>query len=172
LPLYGDDFHNPFWIEHPDRHAKSIDIAALALPSDMPWAAINLPKIEPIIEMVGSDLAVIGYPFGLSSKGQLPIWKRGSIATEPALPWNGLEAMLLDCRTSAGMSGSPVFLQVLGPVALEDKTIKADAIRTVKLIGIYSGRLKDDENVASIGIVWRRIYIDTMFENPAKGSRG
>jgi hypothetical protein len=31
----------------------------------------------------GAEVFILGFPLGLASQGVLPIWKRGSIASEP-----------------------------------------------------------------------------------------
>jgi hypothetical protein len=42
---------------------------------------------------------------------------------------------------------------------------------TSEFMGVYSGRLFDDENNASIGLVWHRNLIDEMLAAPVAGSR-
>jgi hypothetical protein len=69
------------------------------------------------------------------------------------------------------MSGAPVVRQVFGPAPLADGSIKVDRIRSLELLGVYSGRLSEDDNVASIGIVWRKQLVDEMLANPATGRR-
>lgn len=80
-------------------------------------------------------------------------------------------AFLIDSRTSKGMSGSPVFARIFGTAPLANLTIRTENILTSEFMGIYSGRLFDDENNASIGLVWHRHLIDECLQSPAQGSR-
>ena len=43
-----------------------------------------------------------------------PIWKRGSIASEPEIPIDGKPMFYIDTATRQGMSGAPVFAQTSG----------------------------------------------------------
>jgi hypothetical protein len=52
---------------------------------------------------------------------------------------------------------------------LANGTVQVDRVRTVEFLGVYSGRLSDDDNVASIGIVWRQNVISELLDNPAPG---
>jgi len=173
-PLYKD-FHAPYWIEHSTRTSRSIDV--IALPLDIvisPFETIhciNDHSSDDLVEMVGVDVFPVGFPLGVPSGPKFPIWKRGSIATEPGVNWEGRPAFLIDCRTSSGMSGSPVIRQVFGPAPMADGEIKVDRIRSFEFLGVYSGRLSDDDNVASIGIVWRKTVISEMLLNQTRGTR-
>jgi len=58
-----------------------------------------------------------------------------------------------------------------GPAAYGDGSIHSDNILVSEFMGIYSGRLFDDENNASIGLVWHRNLIDQLLSEPVSGSR-
>lgn len=58
---------------------------------------------------VAEDILMVGYPIGLSDdKHNLPIVRRGIIASDPNLPFDGKEQFLIDCACFPGSSGSPV----------------------------------------------------------------
>lgn len=58
---------------------------------------------------VADDILMVGYPIGLSDdKHNLPIVRRGIIASDPNLPFDGKEQFLIDCACFPGSSGSPV----------------------------------------------------------------
>jgi hypothetical protein len=59
------------------------------------------------------DVFVLGYPFGPGKTG-LPVWKRGSIASEPDLVPQVENYLLVDTASRPGMSGSPVILRTYG----------------------------------------------------------
>jgi hypothetical protein len=88
------------------------------------------------------------------------------------VPWKLIyPAFLIDCQTSGGMSGSPVLRRVFGPAVLSDLTTQADAAISTEFIGVYSGRLDDDDGNASIGLVWRRRLIEEILTRPMRGQR-
>ena len=56
--------------------------------------------------MIGMDVFILGYPFG-SGPPAFPVWKRGSIASEPDLVKTTNGYYLIDTASRPGMSGSP-----------------------------------------------------------------
>jgi hypothetical protein len=177
VPLYLD-FHHPFWIQHPMTFDWSVDIVAIqiedALKDKDQVQCVNDFNYPQLYHFAGSEIFVLGHPLSKKDNAYpvlFPVWKRGSIASEIIVPWNMRPAFLIDSRTSQGMSGSPVFGRVFGPAAYGDGTIKVDNILTSEFMGIYSGRLFDDENNASIGLVWHRNLIDQIIDSPTPGSR-
>lgn len=183
------------WIEH-RRRSDGVDIVALPInfPEDAAVLTQNqLPLVEDIDLEVGSNLFVIGFPWGFSAGDYYPIWKKGTIASEPVFEPNGLSMFYIDAYTYPGMSGSPVFasewrnfvevdqqthdnmqLYEQGKIALDDlldnvniplekKTFSKQCLR---LIGIYSGRVANGKNDPNVGIVWQKKLIDDLFVNP------
>jgi hypothetical protein len=49
--------------------------------------------------------------------------------------------------------------------------LNRDAILTSEFLGVYSGRLHDDEDNASIGIVWRREVLAELLMLQMPGTR-
>lgn len=178
VPLYGE-FHAPFWVQHPMAYEWNVDIVAIELnnqmlPDKSSVVCVNDHTYPKLYHFAGSEIFVLGHPLPEKENkypAPFPIWKRGSIASEIIVPWNMRPAFLIDSRTSKGMSGSPVFARIFGPAAYGDGTIHADNILVSEFMGVYSGRLFDDENNASIGLVWHRNLIDQMLDVAARGSR-
>lgn len=57
-----------------------------------------------------STITLIGYPYGYyDQENCLPIWKTGSIASEPDVDFDGKPLFLVDVSAFPGMSGSPAF---------------------------------------------------------------
>jgi hypothetical protein len=87
VSLYDAD-GDPVWLIHPIGRRK-VDVVVIPLPP-CPEAAdycpINeaTPRDEQLAVRISMDVFVLGYPFGARPPG-LPVWKRGSIATEPQL---------------------------------------------------------------------------------------
>lgn len=58
---------------------------------------------------IAEDILMVGYPTGLSDyKHNLPIVRRGIIASDPNIPFDGKDHFLIDCACFPGSSGSPV----------------------------------------------------------------
>jgi hypothetical protein len=86
---------------------------------------------------------ILGFPKGIS-QGAFPIWKRGSIATEPLYGvttiWakSGAPVILVDALTNDGMSGSPVLYfgsEVVGDHGPSDIDILCRALWAFMLVG-------------------------------------
>lgn len=106
------------------------------------------------------QLFVIGYPQNTSTF--YPIWKGGTIASEPNFLHLGISTFYIDATTRKGMSGSPVIFR-------DDKIVSSKhgiqffSGLVTKLIGIYSAQNFDTE----LGVVTR---IETIYRNLYKQS--
>lgn len=148
------------WIEHPTLGARA-DVVAL------PVAEMrNIVHTQHGVDIkndwyrwdVGSDLSVIGYPFGRIG-GPFPIWSKGYIASEPDVDVGGLPVFLIDCKSRPGQSGSPVFAWFRKGDFVEHNGREYQAKKQMNYFcGIYSGRIRSDSD---LGIVWKR---STVFE--------
>lgn len=112
FPLLDDD-GMPLWLEHP-IHGAAVDIAALIIETDtnMSAYALNDFEFQEFWSRPGQDALIIGFPFGALYTGDLPLWKHGLIATEPAMDFDGRPLFLVDSITHPGMSGSPVMARL------------------------------------------------------------
>lgn len=125
---------------------------------------------------VAADLFMVGYPRGLAKQGVFPIWKRGSVASEPLFPVMGVDpAIFIDAVTYRGMSGSPV-LYFGNEITDEFGDPIPEAERTLNepwLVGVYAGReaVTDEENKMTIGRVWRKSLLDEIFFQRVPGRR-
>lgn len=71
--------------------------------------------IDPSKLLPGSDVSFIGYPDNrFDTVHNLPILRKGYLATLPAVDFNGLKQVLIDAQVFPGSSGSPVFVVVDG----------------------------------------------------------
>jgi hypothetical protein len=113
IPIRDED-GVPKWFIHP-THGNKIDVVALPVPEyqDVEVYAVNLLPESDLLFRVGMDIFILGFPFGLGL-GTLPVWKRGSVATEPELVPTDCLHILVDSASRPGMSGSPVFLRSWG----------------------------------------------------------
>jgi len=154
----------PRWLEH--QRGRNIDVILLPLqnidneikiyPFDL-----NLAKTDMIPEPA-MPVSIIGYPLGIATGGNFPIWKTGHIASDPDLNYNNLPVFLIDATTRGGMSGSPVVLRLSGGYRTRrGARILAGGTNTL-FLGIYSGRIRE---FSEIGMVWRPVLIDEIAKN-------
>jgi len=117
----------------------------------------------------------MGFPHGLSGVDGLAIWKRGSVATLPDRDIDGLPKLLIDTATRKGMSGSPVIVRRSGLIRRRGEKsdapiVSSDIIGTAEgFLGIYSGRIGDDELGVQLGLVWRAEVIDEIIRGGVRG---
>ena len=123
---------------------------------------------------VGHDVFILGYPSGLRNTGLVPIWKRGSIASEPSFPLsisgtNYDNLLYVDALTKDGMSGAPVIcFQNLNEVFFSNSGEKVQAVgNQAHLVGVYAGRqgVTQQEYEFSLGRVWKSETITWLFMN-------
>lgn len=161
------------WLQHPLKN--QVDVAALevSIPQNVEPRYVNELKLDPWLELeIGGDVFVVGYPRGITVAETLPIWKRASLASEPAINIDSLPKLLIDTATREGMSGSPVFARgnyVAGSLELTGDSEQDNRpwriAYTYTLIGIYSGRVGDDSFLAQLGVVWKTVAIETVIKN-------
>ena len=81
----------PAWFQHPK--GQNIDVAILpfrGLPRDCIIFESNRPdETSNMSFRVGMDVFIVGFPLGLQKQGFLPVWKRGSVASEPDINVDG-----------------------------------------------------------------------------------
>jgi hypothetical protein len=176
IRLY-EHFDLPLWKQHAQFAATRADIVTIdAGPDDPAIFTANAHQFENLYTGVGSTLFVVGYPFrDYNTNGHRPIWKSGTLASDPNFDWNGHPAFLIDSATRPGMSGSPIFRRVFGPAALvrgEGKLeTKLDAVVTTQFVGIYSGHLTSGHEAITIGIGWPAHLFEELLRHPAPGTR-
>ena len=157
FPLYRDD-GTQLWIEHPKLGA-SADVVAI----NVKWGddVLCLPYyIDNNIDRIGmivnpaETVSVIGFPFGLSTVGKLPVWSTGFLAQELSLVTEEKPEFLIDCRSRQGQSGSPVIAYRVSNY----RVVNGDKITTRlspqiawEFLGIYSGRINPESD---LGRVW------------------
>ncbi|HET6388231.1 trypsin-like peptidase domain-containing protein [Hyphomicrobium sp.] len=169
LPLISTE-GVPLWKQH--ARGQDFDVSVLPLQHLTPVYHLPEPGEENGLSMqVSMDCYILGFPEGIAHQGNLPIWKRASIATEPELPHNELPVFLVDTATRHGMSGSPVLLRSFGTALMEDGTTHTGAGVFTRFIGVYSGRYgADDELAVQLGRVWHRHLIDEIIDDPKSGA--
>jgi len=167
--LYGDsDGQSPVWLEHP-TYGDAVDIAALDVTDKVAGLFVrhaNEVESDAVIASHASqDAFIVGYPLGLIAKAPIPVWKRATIATEPAYEPDDMPKIYVDTATRKGMSGSVVVARHIVVMrsytkkdGSESEPMLYSTVNTV--LGIYSGRLGASNIEAQLGIVWKRHLIE------------
>jgi hypothetical protein len=162
--LLRDPNGHPRWFIHP-QFGKSVDVIALpvTLADDVEPYPINKMPSHDLAVNIGMDVFVIGYPYGLGPD-ELPVWKRGSIASEPNMYIEKKQNhIFLDTASRPGMSGGPVIRRSYGSHHMRDGTsTMGEAIRT-KFVGVYSGRVTAfDPLDAQLGLMWPAEFVNEI----------
>jgi hypothetical protein len=164
IRLYRDeDYTVPTWYIHPDFGYK-VDVVVIPLISAdeldkrLIITGFNTRVNSQFSLSVTDDVYILGYPFGITNSLQTPIWKKGSIASEPNYPYKGLPRLLVDTATRSGMSGSPVI--IMRPDMNDPH---------YGFVGVYSGRI-GQETGAQLGIVWRKEVIEEIIKAKILGT--
>lgn len=167
------------WFEHP-THADQVDVIALPIPNYPTGIAPN--ELDLNLKDTDMDLlpteqvTVIGYPFGQSAGGLLPIWVNGALATDFAVDWNGLPAFLISSTTKPSMSGSMVIARRIGSVRTSQTNVMNGRVND-KFLGVYSGRLRIGEDFeedgldSHIGVVWRANLVEEILSSAMQKMR-
>jgi hypothetical protein len=125
-------------------------------------------------------LFVVGYPYGLQSGIDLPLWIRGTISSEPAFYWRSklgqeLPLFLVDGRTREGQSGAPViFFRPPNTLFLTpERTISYTIGTQSKLLGVYSGRAyaEDGSGSSDLGFCWRIGEVNIICREQVRAGR-
>jgi hypothetical protein len=157
-----DDDDNPLWLVHP---RKPVDVAVLPLsppPEGVALYPLNDLANTPLRIKIGMEVFILGYPFEIKLPA-FPVWKRGSIASEPDLVRFVEDYILVDTASRPGMSGAPVIRQSRTNHLLETGGVLTSSNTLTKFIGVYSGRLPTDHpHEAQIGLVWDGSLIDEI----------
>jgi hypothetical protein len=166
------------WKPHPD---DSIDLCAMPIASIIEQASEKgvkpfftnldsslLPKDSEIEDLRSlEEVTMVGYPNGLWDRvNNLPIFRRGILATSFARDWNGKKEFLIDAACFPGSSGSPVMLVNLGSYRV-GTTINIGS--RVKLLGVlYAGpqhTVTGEVSIVDIPVVQKPISVTAIPTN-------
>jgi len=175
LKLYNEASES-LWFQHGEQ-GQNIDIAVIpvdisALPDNIKVYAYGDIISDDLISFnAGHDVFIVGFPRGIGLNDVFPIWKRGSIASEPVFGVEGFPGFLVDSATREGMSGSPVYRRTWNIANYEDRSTTMSPGVFTRLLGIYSGRYgANDELLAQIGRVWSVELINDVIDNRIAGT--
>lgn len=178
-PLIGEDW-KPIWKQHPTLGA---DMDVAALPYEVPnnaiverWEStagrklpqqVSWPRLSP-----GQEVFIVGYPYRLSAGPRLPLWLRGTVASDPAFAYDSegklYPLFLIDARTRQGQSGAPVMrFRPRGALVISNDGTPAKMNDSDSdLVGVYSGRTSKESD---LGFVWSMKEVDEICRNGVPG---
>lgn len=159
-----DKSGDPLWLVHPNK--GRIDVVVLPINLFGPTTAVDLSPInlyitKPLRIQVGMEVFILGYPFGMDPPA-FPVWKRGTIASEPDLVRMTTGYYLVDTASRPGMSGAPVILRSWTNDYVEGSVRAITDAPATNIIGVYSGRLHAATDEAQVGMVWHISYIEEI----------
>jgi hypothetical protein len=167
------------WYQHPSKNLY--DVAAINLfPLVERHQFVGANEVATQYDMridVGSTVFILGYPLGFTHFANTPIWKSGTIASEPHLETEtSFSRVVIDATTRQGMSGSPVFLREKTHYISEKGEI-VSTTNASRWIGIYSSRpdLKavqmtlDEDRRAEVGFFLKSAFAETVITGGIRG---
>lgn len=165
------------WKEH---SRKNIDIVCMPLSLEINkfvFAPVDENYLDASNIKIGIEkIFVMGYPYGWhDSLHNLPITRIGHLSSPFGVPFRGKPFMLGDVETHPGMSGSPVFMQLVDYVTVDKGKVTHHMGRSkIILLGVYSGnpvwKLKHEnatefnEIPRSLSVIWFGDLIKEIIE--------
>lgn len=168
LPLYREG-GEPYWIEHPELGPRA-DLVALNIKWGNDVLCLPYYTEQPGADRIGmlispaEPVSVIGFPFGITTSGKLPVWATGFLAQELALVSRESPVFLIDCRSRQGQSGSPVIaFRTSGYRGVKDGKISSSLSgkKAWEFLGIYSGRVNSESD---LGRVWHVNALEALLD--------
>lgn len=175
IKLYEDN--KAVWLIHP-IHKELVDVVAIELKIPENFEGIIRPinkiKFDNFNLEISDDIFILGYPYSFTGGGQFPIWKRGSVATEPDIDYENLPKFFVDTASKSGMSGAPVIFKRIGVHGLVNGQPQPDTIfgEISGFVGIYAGRVTGKSELdAQLGVVWKKEVIEKIIEGNLEDER-
>ncbi|WP_298425217.1 hypothetical protein [uncultured Kordia sp.] len=175
MNLYDNDKAD--WFVHP-VHKELVDVVVFEMETPDNFNGILRPinkiQFDDFNLRIADEVFILGFPYSITGGGSLPIWKRGSVATEPDIDYEDLPKVFIDTASKSGMSGSPVIFRRFGIHGVEDETLRVNSrIGEIRgFVGIYSGRITGkSEFDAQLGIVWKKEVIEEINQREIKRPR-
>jgi len=183
IPLFKNG--KPTWLQHAKE--ANADIAVIPLYGDYikdcDFEALNSGvKNDDVYKGPTARVTLIGYPYGFHDQANmLPVWKTGSVASEPEYDFNGEKTIVLDISAFPGMSGSPAMIVAKGGYGDKDGNMYAG--NAYHFLGIYASmnmfnselNLEQVSNDAKhfvkhteslqLGVIWKASLINDIVDD-------
>jgi len=161
------DGNDRLWIEHP-RYGRTFDVVALPvrIGPEQEFITYDIEPGPAIALHMASEVAVVGFPEGMTASGLTALWKSGTIASEIELSIETHGYFWIDSNTRRGMSGAPVIARRFGASMMEDGTYSVGTGVSDRLLGVYAGRAFDAPDM-TLGRVWGWQEVRHLLEHAA-----
>src|ERR1700756_1893796 len=153
--LYDENKHKR-WLEHPSLGA-SADLIALPLKNTegIAFYPLDLALRNSDMQLApGDPVNIVGFPFGETQGGGLPIWKTGTIASDLGINYGGKAKFLVDTTARSGMSGSPVYARRF------THSDKSGPQEVTRFLGVYS----EENQALELGAVWKAEAVAALYD--------
>ncbi len=181
MPDFGNIrtfIHNGFehiYYAHPN---PEVDLACVDVsdipPTDAFTKFLNrslLREIDYAKVALGSDVIFVGYPRGYYDVvNNLPLIRRGSIASMPSVDFNGKGQVVIDAHLFHGSSGSPVFVSwdnrysLLGVVSGGVKYYSEIEPIPINMPPVAVEQAAGVEQMAGLGIVEKQRHVQELID--------
>jgi len=168
------------------KEVADVDVAAFPLEADFrtkyvinPISRESLPPSDVRLQ-AGQDVLVLGYPLGWADEhNNLPIVRRGILASAYGTPFGGKPVCLIDARLHRGTSGSAVITKPTSSVHMANGTTKIIGDGAFWcLLGVLSAALKprDEAEIAEVAdsgpldlnLCWYSQIVEELTSSPKR----
>jgi hypothetical protein len=178
IELYDSD-SKAAWYQHQKKN--EIDVAVIntggAFDRFHIMGVNDLATEHDMAVQIGNEVFILGYPLRFRHFIETPIWKRGSIASEPNVEtMESGSRVIIDATTRQGMSGAPVIMRAKTHYVSVSGDIKSHANAT-RWIGVYASRPNlqaitsgdEEDRRAEIGYFFKSNCVPEAITNGIKG---
>jgi len=173
-PVAIRDFSGHYY-EHPDQDVDlaCINISAFIAPENKVFFRNLHPEFVENLDfskvLPGAEVSFVGYPDNrFDSIHNLPIMRKGYLATLPTVNFNGSKQVIIDAQVFPGSSGSPVFVIIDGFYRLLG-VISRTMIKNAKLMSIPTQHSYGVEQTIGLGIVLETVLVQELLEYAKNG---
>lgn len=173
-PVIINDFSGHYY-EHPNPEVDlaCINVSAFAGPDNGVYSKhlhnefFSQPDYSKLLP--GTEVSFIGYPDNrFDTVHNLPILRKGYLATLPSVDFNGMKQVLIDAQVFQGSSGSPVFVAVDGRYWLLG-VVTQTMIKHEKLQAIPADYSYGVQQTIGLGIVLKTELVTELLEVAKNG---
>lgn len=179
LSLY-DQEGRALWYQHVRKN--EVDVAVINLGRNIAgrFYLVGINEVRACNDMaieIGNEVFILGYPLGFTHFVNTPIWKRGSIASEPYIETVETKfRVVIDATTRGGMSGAPVIMRAKTHY-LDDSGKVIKSANATRWIGIYAsrpniapgGNALDEDRRAEVGYFYKNGWVAEIIMAGVRG---
>lgn len=158
-----DAHHKERWLEDPLLGSRA-DLIALPIEhtQDVQFFPLDMSLAKKDIGLSpGDSVSIVGFPYGMAQAAGLPIWKSGTIASDPDINFDGKQMFLVDSTSRPGMSGSPVYAVRRGVIRSAHGSVAVTQSPVTKFLGVYSEQSLSEEICA----VWKSEVVIDLYNS-------